>query len=65
MKLTPSTDIWFIGRTEDNSNIVYAFNRAGHMLGCGLPIFEEFNNEEDWLKRLLELGIVPESPTNK
>ena len=30
------------------------------MLGCGLPIFEEYDNEADWLVRLKELGITPE-----
>ena len=27
---------------------------------CGLPIFEEYDNEADWLLRLEELGITPE-----
>lgn len=60
MKMTPNIDIWFIGRNEDNSLIQYASAPANKILGCGLPIFEEFDNEADWLVRLAELGITPE-----
>lgn len=58
--MIPNIDIWFIGRNEDNSLIQYASAPANKMLGCGLPIFEEFDNEADWLVRLAELGITPE-----
>ena len=60
MRMTPNIDIWFIGRNENNSIMHYAFNRANHMLGCGLPIFEEYDNEADWIIRLKELGLTPE-----
>ena len=59
MKKTPTTDIWFIGRNQDNSVIHYAFNPANHQLGCGQPIYEEFDNETAWFTRLSELGITP------
>ena len=54
--------MWFICRNEDLSVIHYFFNPANNQIGTGQPIVEEFNNEEDWLERLLELGIVPEPP---
>ena len=59
--ITPTQDTWWIGRKEEMppEEIVYAFNPTGIMLGCGLPIFEDFDNEADWLVRLKELGVTP------
>jgi hypothetical protein len=38
--------------------IVYAYNKTGMMLGCGQPIYEEYFNEEEWLNRLAQLGVI-------
>ena len=58
----PKKDTWWIGRKENmpSDQIVYAFNSTGIELGCGQPIYEEFFNEADWLKRLDELGVIIE-----
>lgn len=58
----PNIDMWFICRNEDLSVIHYFFNKANNQIGTGQPIVEEFISEEDWIKRLLELGIIPEPP---
>lgn len=58
--ITPTQDTWWIGRAEgmQPDQIVYAFNATGVMLGCGQPIYEEYFNEEEWLERLAELGVI-------
>ena len=58
--ITPTQDTWWIGRAQgmQPEEIVYSFNAAGLMFGCGQPIFEEYFNEKDWLKRLAQLGVT-------
>ncbi len=53
-------DTWWIARKTDNSIIHYGMVEVGEIMESGLDILETFLNEEDWLARLLELGIIPE-----
>ncbi len=53
-------DTWWIARKTDNSIIHYGMVEVGETMESGLDILETFLNEEDWLARLLELGIIPE-----
>ena len=57
---TPNIDTWFICRNEDNTVIHYFFNPANHEMATGQPIVEQYDNREDWVLRLAELGITPE-----
>ena len=51
---------WFIGRASDNSVVHYFQVEENTQLDSGQEIIELFNSEEEYLTRLLELGISPE-----
>ena len=53
--ITQST--WFIGRASDNSVVHYFQVEENTQLDSGQEIIELFNLEEEYLARLLELGI--------
>jgi hypothetical protein len=48
---------WFIGRASDNSVVHYFQVEENTQLDSGQEIIELFNSEEEYLARLLELGI--------
>jgi hypothetical protein len=48
---------WFIGRASDNSVVHYFQVEENTQLDSGQEIIELFNLEEEYLARLLELGI--------
>ena len=50
-------NIWFIAKNNDNSIIHYGFAGAGTDMSVGQPIIETFNNEQDYLNRLIELNV--------
>jgi len=62
MKQVTTEDTWFIARNEDLTIIHYGFAPKGTDIDTGQPIVEEFDNEADWLARLLELNIIPDPP---
>ena len=49
---------WFIGRASDNSVVHYFQVEENTQLDSGQEIIELFNLEEEYLARLLELGIL-------
>ena len=55
-------DTWMIGLNNDESFIVYDFINAQHSFATGQPKIELYDNEQDWLNRLSELGITPIKP---
>lgn len=57
------TDTWFIGRSSDNQIIHYGFCQTETRLDSGQEIIELFNDENSYIKRLVELGIDLESET--
>jgi len=62
MKQVTTEDTWFIARNEDLTIIHYGYASANTEIDTGQPVIEEFNNVEDWIERLAELGITPEEP---
>lgn len=62
MKQVTTEDTWFIARNEDLTIIHYGYAPANTEIDTGQPVIEEFNNVEDWIERLAELGITPEEP---
>ena len=59
--IKPPVDTYFIVMSNDESVIRYGICPASQVMQSGLPVMETFLTEEDWLIRLLELGIVPET----
>lgn len=50
-------DEWFIA--HNNADVVIsAFNEQGTIIETGQPYFEVFDDEQDYLNRLSELGIT-------
>ena len=53
-------DTWFIAHNGEVT-IHYGFVSQGEAISTGQPTLELFYNEEDWIIRLAELGIIIEN----
>lgn len=52
-------DEWFIAH-NNNDVVIGAFNEQGTRIETGQPYFEVFDNEQEYLNRLTELGVTPQ-----
>ena len=51
---------WWICKKSDDSIIHYSFSEVGDKMESGQDELETFTVEQDWIDRLLELGITVE-----
>ena len=49
--------VWWIAKSEDDSVIHYGTVDENNIVETGQPILESYNNENDWLIRLQQLGV--------
>ena len=49
--------VWWIAKSEDDSVIHYGTVDENNIVETGQPILESYNNENDWLIILQQLGV--------
>lgn len=49
--------VWWIAKSEDDSVIHYGTVDESNVVETGQPILESYDNENDWLIRLQQLGV--------
>jgi hypothetical protein len=56
-------ETWWITYNADKSIVHYGHSMIGEAISSGQPLSDPlYYNKADWLARLIELGVTPDTP---